>query len=127
MKAPRQVLQLTFLVIVICGVSQESIACSCITPPACEAFNRTKAVFIGRAIQASQKREDAYEGKTYISYFGEAEDHRQFKRPQDSLIETVVMKSPCEAMIVVSAASLFSAWKPKRRSARDKSKWMQYE
>src|SRR5262249_43879228 len=71
MKAPRLVLRLTLLVIVICVVSQESTACSCKTPPACEAFNLTKAVFIGRAIYASQKREDVYGGKSYVAYFGE--------------------------------------------------------
>ena len=71
MKAPGLVLQLTLLGIVICGVSQESTACSCKIPTVCEAFNRSTAVFIGRPIQASQKREDVYGGKTYVACFGE--------------------------------------------------------
>src|SRR5262249_47587326 len=71
MKSPGLVLQLAFLVIGICGVSQKATACSCETPTVCEAFNRTTAVFIGRAIQASQQREDVYGGKTYVAYFGE--------------------------------------------------------
>jgi hypothetical protein len=71
MKPRRRTFLLAFLVIVICGAGQESIACTCITRTACEAFNRAKAVFIGRAIHATQKREDVYDGKTYVSYFGD--------------------------------------------------------
>ena len=71
MKVRRLVFVLTLLVIVICGIHQESAACSCATPPACEAFNRATAVFIGRAIHASKKRAELYEGKVYTSYFGE--------------------------------------------------------
>jgi hypothetical protein len=71
MKIRSQVFGLTLLVIVICGIRKESAACSCATPSACVAFNRSKAVFIGKAIRASQKREDIYWGNTYAAYFGD--------------------------------------------------------
>jgi len=60
MKARSRVFLLTLLLTVVLWPDQELTARSYYTPLVCEAFNMAKAVFIGRVVNASQKREYVY-------------------------------------------------------------------
>ncbi|HKE02989.1 MAG TPA: hypothetical protein VKE91_02965 [Blastocatellia bacterium] len=60
MEARSLVFLLTLLLIVFLWPNRKLTATSYYTPPACEAFNLAKAVFIGRVVNASQKREYVY-------------------------------------------------------------------
>jgi len=64
MKAPSRVILLTLLLIAFLWPKQKIAASTYYTPPVCEAFNMAKAVFIGRVVNASQKREYAYDDET---------------------------------------------------------------
>jgi carboxypeptidase family protein/prealbumin domain-containing protein len=61
MKTRSRVFLLTLLSIVVLWPNRKLTATSYYTPPACEAFNLAKAVFIGRVVNASQKREYVYD------------------------------------------------------------------
>src|SRR5215813_2472959 len=60
MKARSWVFLISLLLIVVLWPNQELTATTYYTPPVCEAFNLAKAVFIGRVVSASQKREYVY-------------------------------------------------------------------
>jgi carboxypeptidase family protein/prealbumin domain-containing protein len=60
MKARSRVFLLTLLLNVVLWPDKELTARSYYTPLVCEAFNMAKAVFIGRVVNASQKREHVY-------------------------------------------------------------------
>jgi hypothetical protein len=64
MKAPSRVFLLTLLLIAVLWPKQKIAATTYYTPPVCEAFNMAKAVFIGRVVNASQKREYVYDDET---------------------------------------------------------------
>lgn len=53
------------------GATPDVFACSCHTPTACEAFNGSQAVFIGRPIKASKQQDRSSGGQPRIVYFGE--------------------------------------------------------
>lgn len=61
MKARSRVLLLTLLLTVVLWPDQKLTARSSYTPLVCEAFNMAKTVFIGRVVNASQKREYVYD------------------------------------------------------------------
>lgn len=59
------------LLIIFFATATDVLACSCSAPTACEAFNRSKAIFIGRAIKGSQQRDRLFGGKTQVEFVGE--------------------------------------------------------
>jgi hypothetical protein len=61
MKIRSRVFLLTFFLIAVLWPDRKLTATSFYTPPVCEAFNLAKAVFIGRVVNASQKREYVYD------------------------------------------------------------------
>ncbi len=59
---------LTLLLIMVLGTNQKPTASTYNIPSACEAFNMAKAVFIGRVVNVSQKREHVYGEETDETY-----------------------------------------------------------
>lgn len=64
MKIRSRVFLLTLLLIVVLWPNRTITATSYYTPPVCEAFNWAKAVFIGRVVNLSQKREYVKDDET---------------------------------------------------------------
>jgi Carboxypeptidase regulatory-like domain/Prealbumin-like fold domain len=64
MKVRSLVFLLALLLAAVLWPNRELTARTYYTPPVCEAFNLAKAVFIGRVVNASQKREYVYDDDT---------------------------------------------------------------
>jgi hypothetical protein len=64
MKVRSRVFLLTFLLIAVLCPERKLKASSRYDPPVCEAFNWAKTVFVGRVVNATQKRENVYDDET---------------------------------------------------------------